>query len=237
MSTLIMSACWGLQMPPTPKAVLISLADNANDHGECWPSIQTICVRTCFGKTAVIAAIQWLEEAGLVSANRDNGRHTTYTITPAKYQNPSASRTGPSAEPVRLPDGTCPPPEPNRSASRSIPVRQADTNRQEPSRTVKSNRQGKSLAAAIELLPGLPAELVADFVAVRQAKKLPLTGTAVAGLEREAGKAGLSLESAIRLCCERGWAALRADWLARDGGQGMQASAQIGAVGDIRELL
>ncbi len=65
-------------------------------------------------------------------------------------------------------------------------------------------------------MPGIPNNLLADFLAVRKAKKLPLTETAVAGLRREAEKAGLSLESAVRLCCERGWASLRADWLTRD---------------------
>ncbi|HCL3300057.1 TPA: helix-turn-helix domain-containing protein, partial [Pseudomonas aeruginosa] len=34
MSTIIMSACWPLQgLTPAQKAVLISLADNANDEG------------------------------------------------------------------------------------------------------------------------------------------------------------------------------------------------------------
>lgn len=42
-----MSACWPLQgMTATKKAVLISLADNANDDGVCWPSISTIGVRS-----------------------------------------------------------------------------------------------------------------------------------------------------------------------------------------------
>ena len=45
MSIAVMRSCWPLQMPPTPKAVLISLADNASDEGECWPSIPTICER------------------------------------------------------------------------------------------------------------------------------------------------------------------------------------------------
>ncbi len=142
-----MSACWPIQIPPTPKAVLMSLADNANDHGVCWPSISTISIRTCFGKTAVIDAIKWLEDHGLLEADRSNGRHTKYQIKPNGMApelfdatgNPSGSRTSPRGKPVRLPDqsarqtGTTD--EPNPSASRTGPVRQADTNRQEPSGT------------------------------------------------------------------------------------------------------
>ncbi|HEY1034599.1 MAG TPA: helix-turn-helix domain-containing protein [Pseudoxanthomonas sp.] len=186
-----MGKCWPLQMPPTPKAVLISLADNANDHGECFPSITTICTRTCFKRTAVIEAIQWLEQNGLLVADRSNGRHTTYTILAGRVGDLFASRTGTEGKPVRqasrlrvvgggnqsatrtasarqvdeekvddelfphenganqfasrtgAEDGpacdaepTSPAGGPDPSASRTKPVRQADSNRQEPSVTV-----------------------------------------------------------------------------------------------------
>ena len=91
MSTVIMAACWPLQMPPTPKAVLVSLADNANDAGLCWPSIPTISERTCFSERAVQNAIRWLEEQGYVVADRTNGRHTRYTVNPSP--NPRTSCT------------------------------------------------------------------------------------------------------------------------------------------------
>ena len=106
MSTRIMALCWPLQMAPTQKAVLVSLADNANDHGECWPSISTICERTCLGKTAVIGAIKALEACGILDADRSNGRHTRYLISVAQIDlfdraNRPASRTGTGDEPVR----------------------------------------------------------------------------------------------------------------------------------------
>ena len=43
---------WRQQLAPTSKLVLMSLADAADDHGVCWPSIPTvarkcgICTRT-----------------------------------------------------------------------------------------------------------------------------------------------------------------------------------------------
>ena len=52
-----------------------------------------------------------------------------------------------------------------------------------------------------------------DFLAVRKAKRAPLTATALAGLRREAAKAGMSLQDAMAMCCERGWQSLRSDWL------------------------
>lgn len=77
-----MALVWPIKIDATAKAVLVSLADNANDAGECWPSIDTICERTCFARSPVIRAIQRLEAAGLLVADRSNGRHTRYLITP-----------------------------------------------------------------------------------------------------------------------------------------------------------
>lgn len=86
MSTIVMTACWPLQgMSPAQKAVLISLADNANDDGVCWPSVATIGSRTCLSERAVRNALRWLEEASLLTSHQRFGRSTWYTITPAAY--------------------------------------------------------------------------------------------------------------------------------------------------------
>lgn len=144
-----MSACWPLRMPPPAKAVLISLADMANDEGYCWPSIERLCERTCFGRTAVIDAIYWLETHAVLKAHRTNGRKTTYTVTPGQFseeetvevikksdkrascgplapvdnrQNQSATRTGTSGGPVRHADGTSPPRGLDQCATRTLTV-------------------------------------------------------------------------------------------------------------------
>lgn len=63
--------------------------------------------------------------------------------------------------------------------------------------------------------PPLPADLLADFLVVRKAKKAgPLTKTAVAGICREAEKAGISLVDAVTACCEYGWQGFNAGWYA-----------------------
>lgn len=134
-----MGACWPLQLPPVTKSVLISLADNANDHGACWPAISTICKRTCYGKTAVIDAIADLERRGLLIADRSNGRHSKYTILVGQ---PDLFSTGTYPQAVRHTDRTAKTSGAsggvNRTATRTAPDRQADTNRKEPSLTVKS---------------------------------------------------------------------------------------------------
>ena len=69
--------------------------------------------------------------------------------------------------------------------------------------------------ASPPVIEGIPEDLLSDYMVVRTAKKAgKLTETAVAGLRREADKAGISLEAAIRACCEYGWQGFNAGWYA-----------------------
>ena len=98
MSTIIMSQCWPLQgMNASQKAVLISLADNANDDGVCWPSIRYIAERTCLSPRAVQGAIRWLVEKGALKINERQGRSTVYTVTPADFAPPQELHPAESA--------------------------------------------------------------------------------------------------------------------------------------------
>jgi hypothetical protein len=52
-----------------------------------------------------------------------------------------------------------------------------------------------------------------DFVALRRAKKAPLTETALRMLENEARKAGITPQEAMRMCCANGWQGFKASWM------------------------
>ena len=67
-----------------------------------------------------------------------------------------------------------------------------------------------------------------DFQRLRREKRAPLTDTALAGVRREAGKAGVSMETALAYCCEAGWQGFNAGWYADRqgvGGRGVAAQA------------
>lgn len=85
---------------------------------------------------------------------------------------------------------------------------------QAPAKTEKPAKAAKSVESAIACPADVPAEVFADFLAVRKAKRAPLTNTALAGIRREADKCSLTLEDALAVCCERGWVGFRADWYA-----------------------
>ena len=66
-----------------------------------------------------------------------------------------------------------------------------------------------------------------DFQRLRREKRAPLTDTALAGVRREAGKAGVSMETALAYCCEAGWQGFNAGWYAdRQGAGGRGVAAQ-----------
>ncbi|HDZ3416080.1 helix-turn-helix domain-containing protein [Pseudomonas aeruginosa] len=140
MSTIIMSACWPLQgMSPAQKAVLISLADQANDQGVCWPAVDSIAMRCCLSNRAVQQAIKWLRSVGIVSVEERQGRSTIYSVTPAAYAPPQemhpsskCTRAGNAPTPA---DAAPPPPQdmhptPAASAPRTViePTREPSGN-------------------------------------------------------------------------------------------------------------
>lgn len=76
-----MSICWPMVMEPSAKAVLISLADQANDEGYCWPSVGTIATRTCLSERTVRRALRELEDNGLLRSSERSGTSNLYVIT------------------------------------------------------------------------------------------------------------------------------------------------------------
>lgn len=80
---------------------------------------------------------------------------------------------------------------------------------------VSSDEETKPAAKTKPAKPeGVSDQVWSDFTAHRRAKKAPVTGTVVAGIEREAAKAGWSLEDALAETVTRGWQAFKAEWVA-----------------------
>jgi hypothetical protein len=82
---------------------------------------------------------------------------------------------------------------------------------------------GQKLATKQEVQPvkepknttpdGVSYEVWRDFIKLRIAKKSPMSQTALSGIEREAKKAGISLQEALETCCQRGWTGFKAEWM------------------------
>ena len=70
---------------------------------------------------------------------------------------------------------------------------------------------------------GVSAQVATDWLALRKSKKAPVTETAVLGIEREASKAMLTLEDALRCCCQNGWQGFKAEWVTKGASNGKQS--------------
>jgi hypothetical protein len=70
---------------------------------------------------------------------------------------------------------------------------------------------------AVSMPDGISITVWQDFKTLRNKLKAPITETALDGIRREADKAGVDLNEALRISCERSWRGFRAEWM--DGGK------------------
>lgn len=71
----------------------------------------------------------------------------------------------------------------------------------------------KSSATQIEKPSGVSEQVWDDFIALRKAKRAPLSATALASIAKEAEKAAMHIEEALTECVTRGWQSFKAEWM------------------------
>ena len=267
MSMKLMVEAMGLKVGnSTRKLVLLKLADQANDKGECWPSYKTIAQAAECSRTTAISHIEWLENHGFlrVESRKIDGRTNMTNVYHLTIKNgylggsdselgggpdselggPDSELGGPDSElggsdselggsDSELGGGSDSEPKPvnkNQSINQSInQIHNAPANADACVESVATAKPKKPTLAkqrkqdALQLLAdhGVDGQLALDFLTVREDRKArTLTQTAIAGLEREAVRAGLTLAQAVTVCVERNWAGFNADWLHSSGQQG-----------------
>lgn len=200
-----MTGAWKLDLPAGPKLVLLSLCDNANEQGECFPSISMIAKRCSMGERTVQAHIQSLTQMGLMYRNERNGRSTVYQLDPRRICTPADSAPPQISHPTPAVSAPVPP-----QVSRGAPADLAPITVNESSVEPKKKKEARPAPTR----PDDVAEQVwDDWVAHRKAKKASVTQTVVTEAIREAGKAGVTLERFLSIWCVRGSVGLQADWL------------------------
>lgn len=95
--------------------VLLALCDNANDQGECYPSVPMLAIKCSLSERSVQQHIHDLETAGSVSREMRTGRSTLYRIHSSKFT-PADSAPRKICTPQNLhptpADSAPPPPQP-----------------------------------------------------------------------------------------------------------------------------
>jgi hypothetical protein len=212
-----MSSCWDVTgLTHTQKIVLLSLADQSNDDGVCWPSASSTAKRVSLCERATRKAIAELESLGHLSRHFQTGKATYYKIHPCMICTPAQDA------PLHH-DSLTPAPR------LTDPCTTTQYNHKEPSIIINNNNTTqkqvaikKPKPAALEILAGvdgLSQQVAEDFLAVRKAKRAPLTATALALIASEAGKAGITTAQAIAIATARGWQSFKAEWVKSDDGK------------------
>lgn len=220
--------------PPTNKLAAVVLADWCNDEGgSLHPSMAAIAKKVGISRSQAQRIVHGFIAEGLLSvtANAGGGKPG---MTP-KYQlhldqiaalggstgrmdaTGSADATGRmdaqdgshgctgGVAPMRQTGST--------DATQTVINRQGTT--KEPS---SKKRASNPRANHVDLFPDVTPQVLSDFQAVRKAGRGgPITETVAKGIRREASKAGLTVQQALEMCCERGWKGFNASWVSVTG--------------------
>lgn len=216
MSIPATAAAWLADVrPPARKLILLYMADSHNGQtGLLNPSIATIAAACGLTPSQVKRHLHALKADGLLSvtANANGGRpgqtpHYRLHLTGSADATRSTDATG-STDAQEGAHGCTGGGAPMHKTG-STHATQTGKNRNEPEDNRKYTRK-----PALVCPYDVPESVWADFLAIRKAKRAPMTATALQSIQREADKAGISIADALATCCERGWQSFQAEWAA-----------------------
>jgi hypothetical protein len=184
------------------------MADRANENHECHPSISRLEEDTCLDRKTVMKSISDLEESGKIVIKKKFGAGNIYQLIGVEDRHKPVPKVAPVPETAPVPKTGLPPvPETGLHQSQK---RDTESTKNLPIESGIKNILAKNILSSLNI----DSVISADWIELRKQKKAAVTKTAIDGILREATKAGLSLEDALRICCERGWASFKAEWVA-----------------------
>jgi len=193
---------WAIEQPCTSagqKLVLLMLANHSNGHtGQCNPSHKLLAQECAMGVSTLKGHLLDLQSAGYLTIIHKSMEGVSL---PNQYKLNGVGQN--------LTEGRS---EADRGVGQKLATKQEVQPVNEPKNTTPD---------------GVSYEVWRDFVKLRIAKKSPMSQTALSGIEREAKKAGISLQEALETCCARGWTGFKAEWMNKESPK--YQPAQLGA--------
>lgn len=98
-------------------------------------------------------------------------------------------------------------------AQQNQPKKDTEAEAKEGGKKKKTNAPTALVSVSDLVALGVQEADAASWLAARKAKRLPLTSAALAGVQSEADKAGMTLAQAIGRAAAEGWAGFKAEWL------------------------
>lgn len=216
MSFELMQECLDLKadgLTSSAKFVLVALARFADRSGNnCYPSIPGLHDATGLSERAIRNALARLSSLGLVSMTRAPGMTYTFRISLPTGSRSTGSRSATGSQSTSSQSTTS---TGSRSTTRVVADRPGE----------EVSKKGIEKVIGGDKPPRAPKKFVPeevgvtvtrqefeDFIAVRKAKRSPLTETAWNMFKREAALANMSLSEAIGMCVSRGWISIDHSW-------------------------
>ncbi len=96
MSVAATNWAWGQKLKPTPKLILMALADAANECGICWPSVSTVADKCCVSMRTVRRVMRKLIERRLLLAEQRYRRDGSCSSNRYRLQLEGGDRLSPA---------------------------------------------------------------------------------------------------------------------------------------------
>jgi hypothetical protein len=171
-------------------------------------SIATLVAQHRFGANSKVCNdMKRLRALGYARLTKHNDGSTEWDITSTKgvFEPDSENRNlDPNSQNRNLPNSDSHIPETGTHKQKDLETK--------GSKDKKQNNNAHTPARDLLQQYGITGQLATDFISHRNAKRAPITETALQGLAREAAKAGITTAHAVIVTIERNWQGFRADW-------------------------
>jgi hypothetical protein len=184
MSIALMTEAWKTALPTSRKIVLLALCDNANDQGECYPSIPMIAGKCSLKERVVYECLRDLETGGFLKRDNRSGRSTIYRISnPCIWRTPALNAPLHHMQDTPAPDAPPPlhhmqdTPAPDAPITINEPSIEPSLNHQgDGSKATRAKKSGRESAPSAVALPDwLPAASWEALIEHRKATKSAMT--------------------------------------------------------------
>lgn len=133
-------------------AVMMVLANAADDEGVCWPSVDHLMSATRLGRSTVLRALSELEDGGYLVKQRRRAKSSVYTIVRKRLETVQRSRSGTSRS------GTFEPEKSQNGTSQSETLSEPNV----PQRDFKRSRSGTVLKRTTNRIINSSSAMPAD---------------------------------------------------------------------------
>ncbi len=182
-----------------------------------WPSRAAIAERTGMhpsnisSATTALVNLGWLQKEG----SGGHSKSTRYTLCVPDLLTPTtvahSATVADSATVARSATQTV-------AHSATPPLADSATRKEQ---SIEHTNEQKNTAHARSTVPAKPDYVTdqtwSDWLQLRKTLKAAVTQTAIDGINREARRAGYTLEQALVTCCANGWRGFKAEWMHQRG--------------------